>query len=141
MLTSVNFFCVVIFMLWTFHCYLCPLCICTFLIPEIMPVSINLPLEWPDLPTFCVGSRPACASMQSDQDPCCSLSVSLLATGFVSKQHGSWSDCVAVQAGLDPCWSKTHILVLSWHSSYIIRILYLYAYIDRVRIFAIWRIL
>jgi hypothetical protein len=30
------------------------------------------------------GSRPACASAQSDQDPCCSLSVSLLVIGFVS---------------------------------------------------------
>jgi hypothetical protein len=22
--------------------------------------------------------------------------------------HGSWSDCVDAQAGLDPCWSQTH---------------------------------
>jgi hypothetical protein len=34
----------------------------------------------------------AFASAQSDQDPCCSLSVSLLVIGFVSEQHGSWSD-------------------------------------------------
>jgi hypothetical protein len=33
--------------------------------------------------------------LQSDQDPCCSLSVSLLVIGFVSEQHGSWSDAVA----------------------------------------------
>jgi hypothetical protein len=39
---------------------------------------------------------------------CCSLSVSLLVLGFVSEQHGSWSDCADAQAGLDPCWSKTH---------------------------------
>jgi hypothetical protein len=45
---------------------------------------------------------------QSDQDPCCSLLVSLLVIGFVSKQHGSWSDCVDGQAGLDPCWSQIH---------------------------------
>jgi hypothetical protein len=35
------------------------------------------------------GSRPACASAQSDQDPCCSLSVSLLVLELVSEQHGS----------------------------------------------------
>jgi hypothetical protein len=26
------------------------------------------------------------------------------------EQHGSWSDCVDVQAGLDPCWSQTHYI-------------------------------
>jgi hypothetical protein len=54
------------------------------------------------------GSRPAWASTQSDQDPCCLLSVSLLVKGFVSKQHGSRSDCADAQAGLDPCWSLTY---------------------------------
>jgi hypothetical protein len=65
-------------------------------------------------PTYCVcdqhGSRPACASAQSDQDPCCSLLVSLLVIDFVSEQHGSWSDCADAQAGLDPCWSQTHYI-------------------------------
>jgi hypothetical protein len=32
-------------------------------------------------------------SAQSDQDPCCSLSVSLLVIGFVSEQHGSRPAC------------------------------------------------
>jgi hypothetical protein len=53
------------------------------------------------------GSRPACASAQSDQDPFCLLSVSLVVIGFVSEQHGSWSNCadVWVQAGRKPiCW-------------------------------------
>jgi hypothetical protein len=63
-------------------------------------------------PTYWVcdqhGSRPACASAQSGQDPYFSLSVSLLVIGFVSEQHGSWSDCADAQAGLDPCWSQTH---------------------------------
>jgi hypothetical protein len=54
------------------------------------------------------GSRPACTSAQSDQDPCCSLSISLLVIGSVSEQHGSWSDCADAQACLDPCWSQTH---------------------------------
>jgi hypothetical protein len=54
------------------------------------------------------GFRPACASAQSDQDPCCSLSDLLLVIGLVSEQHGSWSDCADAQAGLDPCWSQTH---------------------------------
>jgi hypothetical protein len=53
-------------------------------------------------------SRSACASAQFDQDPCCSLSVSLLIIGFVSEQHGFWSDCADAQACLDPCWSQTH---------------------------------
>jgi hypothetical protein len=54
------------------------------------------------------GTRPACASAQSDQDPCCSLSFSLLVIGLVIEQHGSWSDCADAQVGLDPCWSQTH---------------------------------
>jgi hypothetical protein len=33
------------------------------------------------------------ASPQSDQDPCCSLSVSVLVIELVSEQHGSLSDC------------------------------------------------
>jgi hypothetical protein len=44
----------------------------------------------------------------NDQDPCCSLSVSILVIGLVSKHHGSWSECADAQAGLDPCWSQTH---------------------------------
>jgi hypothetical protein len=56
--------------------------------------------------TNIVRLRPTFA--HSDQDPCCSLSVSLLVIGFVSEQHGSWSDCADAQAGLDPCWSQTH---------------------------------
>jgi hypothetical protein len=52
------------------------------------------------------GSRPAGASTQSEQYPCCSLSVSLIVKEFVSEQHGSWSDCVDGQASLDPCWSQ-----------------------------------
>jgi hypothetical protein len=49
---------------------------------------------------------------QSDQDPCCSLSVSLLVIGFVSEQHGSdpirlrgcasWSGSLLVANPL--CW-------------------------------------
>jgi hypothetical protein len=64
--------------------------------------------------TYCVceqhGSRPACTS---DQDPCCSLLVSLLVKGFVREQHGSWSDCADVQAGVTNalCW------FLSWRGS------------------------
>jgi hypothetical protein len=53
--------------------------------------------------------NPDCASMQSDQDPCCSLSVSLLVIELVSEQHGSLSDCADAQAGLDPCWSQTSV--------------------------------
>jgi hypothetical protein len=49
-------------------------------------------------------------SLQSDQDPCCSLSVSLLEIEMVSEQHGSWSDCTDAQSGLDPCWSQTHFV-------------------------------
>jgi hypothetical protein len=48
------------------------------------------------------GSRQACASAQSDQDPCCSLSVSLLVIGFVSEQHGGWSGSMLVANAL--CW-------------------------------------
>jgi hypothetical protein len=29
---------------------------------------------------------------------------------LISKQHVSWSDCAAAQAGLDPCWSQTHFV-------------------------------
>jgi hypothetical protein len=36
-----------------------------------------------------------------------SLSVSVLVIGFVSEQHGSLSDCMDAQAGLNPCWSQT----------------------------------
>jgi hypothetical protein len=43
-------------------------------------------------PTLCDcdqhGSRPACTSEQSDQDQCCSLSVSIFVIEFVSEQHG-----------------------------------------------------
>jgi hypothetical protein len=28
----------------------------------------------------------------------------LYSIGYVSQQHGSWSDCADVQAGLDPCY-------------------------------------
>jgi hypothetical protein len=42
------------------------------------------------------------ASAQSDHNPCCSLSVSLLDIGFVRKQHGSLTDCADAQAGLNP---------------------------------------
>jgi hypothetical protein len=63
-------------------------------------------------PTLCVcdqhGSRPACASAQSDQDPCCSLMNRITSRETDSEQHGSWSDCADAQAGLDPCWSQTH---------------------------------
>jgi hypothetical protein len=45
---------------------------------------------------------------KSDQDPCCSLSVSLLVKVLLSEQHGSWSDYADAQAGLDPCLSQTH---------------------------------
>jgi hypothetical protein len=44
----------------------------------------------------------------SDQDPCCSLAVSLFVIELVSEQHGSLSDCADAQAGLDPCWLQTH---------------------------------
>jgi hypothetical protein len=48
--------------------------------------------------------------VQSDQDPCCSLSVSLLVIDLVSEQHGSLSDFADAQAGLDPCWLQTHFI-------------------------------
>jgi hypothetical protein len=56
------------------------------------------------------GSRPVCVSAQSDQDPCCSLSVSLLVIGFVREQHGSWSDCA------DAGWSGSMLVAnaLCW---------------------------
>jgi hypothetical protein len=34
--------------------------------------------------------------------------VCLLVIGFVSEQHGSWSDCADAPAGLDPCWWQMH---------------------------------
>jgi hypothetical protein len=44
-------------------------------------------------PTLCVcdqhGFRPACASAQSDQDPCCSLTNSIASRETDSEQHGS----------------------------------------------------
>jgi hypothetical protein len=54
------------------------------------------------------GSRPACASTQSDQDSCCSLTNSITSGETDSEQHGPWSDCADARAGLDPCWSQTH---------------------------------
>jgi hypothetical protein len=62
--------------------------------------------------TYCVcdqhGSRPACASAHSDQNPCCSLTNPITSRETDSEQHGSWSDCADAQAGLDLCWSDTH---------------------------------
>jgi hypothetical protein len=44
-------------------------------------------------PTECVcdqhGSRPACASAQSDQDPCCSLTSPIISWETDSEHHGS----------------------------------------------------
>jgi hypothetical protein len=40
------------------------------------------------------------------KDPCCSLSVSLRAIGFVSEQHGSWSDCAG--------WSGSMLVANPW---------------------------
>jgi hypothetical protein len=54
------------------------------------------------------GSIPACASAQSDQDPCCLLTNSITSRETNSEQHGSWLNCADAQAGLDPCWSQTH---------------------------------
>jgi hypothetical protein len=41
-----------------------------------------------------------------------------------SEQHGSWTDCADAQAGLDPCWSRTHYvgfvmtqLKFHWHNN------------------------
>jgi hypothetical protein len=72
--------------------------------------------------TYIMGLRPAWiqTSLQSDQDPCCSLSDSLLVIGFVSQQHGSWYQTVRmrrliwIHAGRKPI-----MLVLSWRGSYI----------------------
>jgi hypothetical protein len=79
-------------------------------------------------PTKCFcdkhGSKPACASAQSYQDPCCSLSVSLLATCYrVCKRTArilislrgcaGWSGSMLVANAL--CWlchDAAHILVL-----------------------------
>jgi hypothetical protein len=67
------------------------------------------------IPTKCVcdqhGSRPVCTSAQSDQDPCCSLSVSLLVIGFVSEQHGSWADCADVHPNWAMC--RTHLTLMT----------------------------
>jgi hypothetical protein len=54
------------------------------------------------------GSRPACTSAQSDQDPCCSLTNTITSRETDSEQHVSWSDCADAQASLDLCWSQTH---------------------------------
>jgi hypothetical protein len=54
------------------------------------------------------GSRSACASSQSDQDPCCSLTNPITRKETDIAQHGFWSDCADVQAGLDPCRPHTH---------------------------------
>jgi hypothetical protein len=63
-------------------------------------------------PTLCVrdqhGSKPTCASAQSDKDPQFSLINPIKSRETNSEQHGSWSDCTDAQAGLDPCWSQTH---------------------------------
>jgi hypothetical protein len=78
-------------------------------------------------PTQCVcdlhGSRPVCAFAQTDQDPRCSLSISLLVIELVSEQHESWPDCTDAQADLIPCWSQTHYvgfvvtrLILPWNN-------------------------
>jgi hypothetical protein len=54
------------------------------------------------------GSRSAFASAQSDQDPCCLLTNSIISRETDSEQHGSCSDCAEAQAGLDPSWSQSH---------------------------------
>jgi hypothetical protein len=71
-------------------------------------------------PTYWVcdqhGSSPACASTQSDQDPCCMLTNPITSRETDSEQHESWSDCTDALAGLDPCWSQTHYddFVVTW---------------------------
>jgi hypothetical protein len=91
------------------------------------------------------GSRPACASAQSDQDPCCSLSDSLLVIGLVSKQHGSWSDCEDAHAGLDPCWSQTHYVgfvvtrLKCWNSYHLFQIENLVLHIINRSISCLWK--
>jgi hypothetical protein len=67
------------------------------------------------------GSRPACTSAQSDQDPCCSLTNPITSREINSVQHGSLSDCADAQAGLDPYWSQTHYVgfVMAWLLYYI----------------------
>jgi hypothetical protein len=66
-------------------------------------------------PTWCIceqhGSRPACASAQSDQGSCCSLTNSITSRETDSEQHGSLSVCTDAQADLDPCLSQTHYVV------------------------------
>ena len=54
------------------------------------------------------GSRWACTSVQSNQDPYCLRQVSVTFTGSDSKQYGSWWDCADALAHLDPCWWQTH---------------------------------
>jgi hypothetical protein len=54
---------------------------------------VGLPLAW-------IQTR---LRIESDQDPCCSLTNSITSRGTDSEQHASWSDCAAAQAGLDPC--------------------------------------
>jgi hypothetical protein len=71
-------------------------------------VKILLSFHFAILPQFFAHLSRVMTSAQSDQDPCCSLSVSLLIIGLISEQHGSWSDCADAQAGLDPCWSQIH---------------------------------
>jgi hypothetical protein len=62
--------------------------------PNILEVILNI-IEPCHDKTNIVRLRPTWIqiSLQSDQDPCYTLSVSLLVVGFVSEQHGSWSDC------------------------------------------------
>jgi hypothetical protein len=56
--------------------------------------------------------RPAwiqtCAFAQSDQYRCCSLTNPIASRETDIEQHGSWSDCMDAQTGLDPCCSQTH---------------------------------
>jgi hypothetical protein len=69
-------------------------------------------------PTKCVcdqhGSRPACASAKSDQNPCCSLTNPLTRTETDSEQHGTWSDCADAQLVWIHAGRKRTMLVLSW---------------------------
>jgi hypothetical protein len=55
------------------------------------------------------GSKSACASTQSDQDPCCSITNLITSRETDSEQHGSWSDCA------DAGRKRT---MLSWRGSY-----------------------
>jgi hypothetical protein len=53
------------------------------------------------------GSRPACASVQSDQDPCCSLSVSRV---------GKPTAWILIRLGRCTCWSGSMLVAnaLCW---------------------------